>query len=165
MKTDDLIAGAAPLVRVPFDTRVINQDPHLLDAAYRLRYHRREQDETADADALEEELKEASEYVSSILPRPIETGPVMANWFHLPSTRVGGDAFGYQMLDRRYFALFLLDVLQLLPGNEDEHRPVTLDLVTGSVGVVRAASAKTKENVEVRLPRSPVKSRPMRIAR
>ena len=77
---------------------------------YRLRYHRRALDETADADAIEEELREASEYVASILPKPIEIGPVRAAWFYLPSTRVGGDAFGYQMLDRRYFSLFLLDV-------------------------------------------------------
>ena len=77
---------------------------------HRLRYHRRNQDESADADAMEQELKEASRYVASILPRPIGDGPVRANWFYLPSTRVGGDAFGYQMLDARHFCLFLLDV-------------------------------------------------------
>jgi hypothetical protein len=78
--------------------------------AYRLRYHRRNQDETADADAIERELGEASKYVASILPRPIDHGPVRANWFYKPSTRIGGDAFGYQMLSRRHFSLFLLDV-------------------------------------------------------
>ena len=77
---------------------------------YRLRYHRRNQDETADADAMERELHEASAYVASILPKPINQGPVRANWFYLPSTRIGGDAFGYQMLDRKHFSLFLLDV-------------------------------------------------------
>jgi serine phosphatase RsbU (regulator of sigma subunit) len=78
--------------------------------AYRLRYHRRNQDETADADAMERELREASNYVASILPKPINQGPVRANWFYQPSTRIGGDAFGYQMLDQRHFSLFLLDV-------------------------------------------------------
>ena len=78
--------------------------------AYRLRYHRRNQDETADADAMEQELREASKYVASILPKPIDHGPVRANWFYQPSTRIGGDAFGYQMLDERHFSLFLLDV-------------------------------------------------------
>jgi len=78
--------------------------------AFRLRYHRRNQDETADADAMERELGEASQYVASILPKPIEQGPVRADWFYQPSTRIGGDAFGYQMLDQRYFSLFLLDV-------------------------------------------------------
>jgi pSer/pThr/pTyr-binding forkhead associated (FHA) protein len=78
--------------------------------AYRLRYHRRGQDETADADAMDEEWREAGQYVASILPRPIGEGPVRAHWFYQPSTRIGGDAFGYQMLDERHFSLFLLDV-------------------------------------------------------
>jgi serine phosphatase RsbU (regulator of sigma subunit) len=78
--------------------------------AYRLRYHRRYLDESADADAMEQELLEAGEYVASILPKPIAEGPVHANWFYRPSTRIGGDAFGYQMQDQRHFSLFLLDV-------------------------------------------------------
>jgi sigma-B regulation protein RsbU (phosphoserine phosphatase) len=77
---------------------------------WRLRYHCRAQDETADADALEEEFMEASKYVASILPRPLLEGPVEARWFYRPSNRIGGDAFGYQMLDDRHFAFFLLDV-------------------------------------------------------
>jgi serine phosphatase RsbU (regulator of sigma subunit) len=77
---------------------------------YRLRYHRRAQDETAEADAMEQEWREASQYVASILPQPINQGPVRANWFYQPSTRIGGDAFGYQMQDQRHFSLFLLDV-------------------------------------------------------
>jgi pSer/pThr/pTyr-binding forkhead associated (FHA) protein len=78
--------------------------------AYRLRYHRRNQDETADADAMEQEWRDATKYVASILPKPINQGPVRANWYYRPSTRIGGDAFGYQMLDKRHFSLFLLDV-------------------------------------------------------
>jgi serine phosphatase RsbU (regulator of sigma subunit) len=77
---------------------------------YRLRYHRRAQDETAEADAMEQEWREANQYVASILPQPINDGPVRANWFYQPSTRIGGDAFGYQMQDQRHFSLFLLDV-------------------------------------------------------
>jgi serine phosphatase RsbU (regulator of sigma subunit) len=77
---------------------------------YRLRYHRRAQDETAEADAMEQEWREASQYVASILPQPINDGPVRANWFYQPSTRIGGDVFGYQMQDQRHFSLFLLDV-------------------------------------------------------
>jgi sigma-B regulation protein RsbU (phosphoserine phosphatase) len=77
---------------------------------YRLRYHRRNKDETADADAMEQEWRDAGQYVASILPRPIHDGPVRAAWFYQPSTRIGGDAFGYQMLDDRHFSLFLLDV-------------------------------------------------------
>ncbi|CAN5393504.1 hypothetical protein BH11PLA2_BH11PLA2_23640 [soil metagenome] len=60
-------------------------------------------------------------------------------------------------------ALFLLDVLPTLPGQDDEHRQVTLDLA-GPTGIVRAKAEKAKDVVEVRLPRSPVKSGPMQIA-
>lgn len=77
---------------------------------WRLRYHCRGQDEAADAEALEEELKEAGKYVASILPKPLLSGPVEARWFYQPSTRIGGDAFGYQMIDDRHFSLFLMDV-------------------------------------------------------
>ena len=78
--------------------------------AYRLRYHRRSIDETAEVDALERELKEAADYVTSILPPPLSEGPVLAEWFYQPCARVGGDAFGYQMLDSQNFAAFVLDV-------------------------------------------------------
>jgi hypothetical protein len=78
--------------------------------AHRLRYHRRSVDETAEADALERELKDAADYVASILPPPLTEGPVLAEWFFQPCARLGGDAFGYQMLDRQHFAAFVLDV-------------------------------------------------------
>ncbi len=78
--------------------------------AYRLRYHRRSVDETAEVDALERELQEAADYVASILPPPLTEGPVLADWFYQPSARLGGDAFGYQMLDSQNFAAFVLDV-------------------------------------------------------
>jgi hypothetical protein len=78
--------------------------------AYRLRYHRRSVDETAEVEALERELKEAADYVTSILPPPLSEGAVLAEWFYQPCARVGGDAFGYQMLDSQNFAAFVLDV-------------------------------------------------------
>lgn len=92
------------------DTAVLEDGATIGVGIYRLRYHRRNQDESADADAMEQEWKDAGKYVSSILPKPINDGPVRANWFYQPSTRIGGDAFGYQMLDQRHFSLFLLDV-------------------------------------------------------
>jgi pSer/pThr/pTyr-binding forkhead associated (FHA) protein len=95
----------------PITRPVLLEDGAILGiGVYRLRYHRRAQDETAEADAMEQEWREASQYVASILPQPIEQGPVRANWFYQPSTRIGGDVFGYQMQDQRHFSLFLLDV-------------------------------------------------------
>ena len=78
--------------------------------AHALSYHRRSQQELSGWEALERELGDASDYVLSILPPPITSGPVQAEWFYQPCTRLGGDAFGYQMLDSRCFAAYMLDV-------------------------------------------------------
>lgn len=78
--------------------------------AHRLRYQRRTAEEAAEAEAADRELQDAADYVFSILPAPIEEGPVQAEWFYQPSARLGGDAFGYQWLDQQHFAAFVLDV-------------------------------------------------------
>lgn len=60
------------------------------------------------------ELMEAAEYVRTLLPPPIENNGekqgVIANWKFIPSTQLGGDAFGYHWLDQENFAMYLLDV-------------------------------------------------------
>jgi sigma-B regulation protein RsbU (phosphoserine phosphatase) len=57
-----------------------------------------------------DELAEAAAYVRSLLPPPLLDGPVRADWRFLPSTQLGGDAFGYHWLDEGHFAVFVLDV-------------------------------------------------------
>ena len=59
---------------------------------------------------LYDELAEAAAYVRSLLPPPLEDGPVRAAWRFLPSTQLGGDAFGYHWLDENRFAAYVLDV-------------------------------------------------------
>ena len=58
---------------------------------------------------LADELAEAADYVKSLLPPPL-TGDVDADWRFIPSTQLGGDAFGYHWLDDDHFAMYLLDV-------------------------------------------------------
>jgi serine phosphatase RsbU (regulator of sigma subunit) len=89
---------------------VLEDGARITIGAHALRYHRRSQQEIAAWEALDRELAEANDYVLSILPTPITTGPIQADWFYHPCTRLGGDAFGYQMLDSRCFAAFMLDV-------------------------------------------------------
>ena len=55
------------------------------------------------------ELTEAASYVRSLLPLPMKA-PVDIDWKFIPSTQLGGDAFGYHWIDERYFAIYLLDV-------------------------------------------------------
>jgi serine phosphatase RsbU (regulator of sigma subunit) len=78
--------------------------------AHSLSYHRRSRQELAGWDELDRELVDAHEYVLSVLPAPITSGPVQAEWFYRPCSRLGGDAFGYQLLDSRNFAAYMLDI-------------------------------------------------------
>ncbi|MEW6251754.1 MAG: SpoIIE family protein phosphatase, partial [Planctomycetota bacterium] len=59
---------------------------------------------------LADEVAEAAKYVRSLLPPPLTTGPVQIDWRFLPSTQLGGDAFGYTWLDDQHLAVYLLDV-------------------------------------------------------
>jgi serine phosphatase RsbU (regulator of sigma subunit) len=89
---------------------VLQDGARITIGAHALGYHRRSQQELAGWEALDRELGEANDYVQSILPQRITNGPVQADWFYQPCTRLGGDAFGYQMLDSRCFAAFIMDV-------------------------------------------------------
>lgn len=71
------------------------------DAAYHMLQENQE--------ILKHELAEAAAYVRSLLPDPI-TGPVNATSRFVPSTTLGGDAFGYHWIDDEHFAFYLLDV-------------------------------------------------------
>ncbi len=59
---------------------------------------------------LNAELSEAADYVKSLLPPPIATGPVRTDWRFVPSASLGGDSFGYHWLDEDHFAIYLVDV-------------------------------------------------------
>jgi sigma-B regulation protein RsbU (phosphoserine phosphatase) len=58
---------------------------------------------------LQRELAEAAGYVRSLLPAPMSR-PFTIDWRFVPSTELGGDAFGYGWVDPDHFALYLLDV-------------------------------------------------------
>ncbi|MBT8350351.1 MAG: SpoIIE family protein phosphatase [Deltaproteobacteria bacterium] len=59
---------------------------------------------------LNQELADAADYVRTILPEPITEGLIQTNWRFIPSTSLGGDAFGYHMVDNNHFAIYLIDV-------------------------------------------------------
>ena len=95
--------------------------PDPLEVLARIRYHSRgyinflERNEAfqkleASQRALAQDVAEAANYVKSLLPPPLRKGPIRTEWKFIPSTDLGGDAFGYHDLDTRYFACYLLDV-------------------------------------------------------
>jgi sigma-B regulation protein RsbU (phosphoserine phosphatase) len=59
---------------------------------------------------MDRDLLKARKYVQSLLPAPIHTGPVLAEWSFVPSSQLGGDAFGYYWLDPTTFVFYLVDV-------------------------------------------------------
>lgn len=61
-------------------------------------------------DRLASELSDAAAYVRSLIPSPIRTGQVRTDWAYTPSSILGGDILGYQWLDDRRFAFYLIDV-------------------------------------------------------
>lgn len=56
------------------------------------------------------ELSDAARYVRSLIPAPIRAGQIRTDWAYAPSSILGGDILGYQWLDERRFAFYLIDV-------------------------------------------------------
>ena len=95
--------------------------PDRIELVARIRHHssgyisRLERDEAHRAllesqQKLAAELAEAAAYVQSLLPLPLLDGLVRTEWRFIPSTELGGDAFGYHWLDAENFCFYLLDV-------------------------------------------------------
>jgi sigma-B regulation protein RsbU (phosphoserine phosphatase) len=95
--------------------------PDRLELIARVRYHSRgyvallERNEAFEAlkasrEVLQKDLDTAAQYVRSLLPPPQSLANVSADWRFIPSAELGGDAFGYHMLDSTHVAVYLLDV-------------------------------------------------------
>lgn len=95
--------------RIAAPTRLRN-GAHLSVGSVPIRYERRDAQEVAREADLAAELRRAVDYVRAILPQPITDGPVRTDWWFVPSSQLGGDAFGYQFLDAETFTGFVLDV-------------------------------------------------------
>jgi sigma-B regulation protein RsbU (phosphoserine phosphatase) len=60
---------------------------------------------------LASDVDDAAQYVRSLLPERLDSGPIKADWRFVPSAALGGDTFSYQMLDDRHFSFYLCDVV------------------------------------------------------
>jgi len=78
--------------------------------SFTIRFERRGLAEIAEEESLSADIKRAEEYVRAMLPPPLESGPVQAEGWFVPSSQLGGDAYGYQFIDPRTFTGFVLDV-------------------------------------------------------
>ena len=66
--------------------------------------------ELEQSDDFDRELHRAANYVKALLPAPSREGPIRAEWMYHPSTKLGGDAFGYGPLRDDLFVCYLVDV-------------------------------------------------------
>ena len=85
---------------------------HELKARVRagLRLHELSRDLQSQKQILEDELAEAAEYVSTILPEPLQHPSLTIDACFIPSRQLGGDSFDYFWLDERHLVFYLLDV-------------------------------------------------------
>lgn len=75
-----------------------------------LRLHQLSKDLENQKHLLEAELAEAAEYVSTILPEPLQHPSLSIDACFVPSRQLGGDSFDYFWLDDRHLVFYLLDV-------------------------------------------------------
>jgi len=104
--------GAEDYLPKPFDAVLLRARISACLEKKQLRQREREAFEALQQSQkiLSDELAEAAQYVRSLLPTPLESGPVRTAWRFQPSTQLGGDAFGHHWLDETHFAFYLLDV-------------------------------------------------------
>jgi len=96
--------------RLTADPTVLREGDVLRVGRQLLKYERRSRRDVDRATKLNRDLLKASNYVLSLLPAPLATGPVRVSWRFVPSAQLGGDAFGYYWLDSTTFVFYLLDV-------------------------------------------------------
>jgi serine phosphatase RsbU (regulator of sigma subunit) len=94
------VSGSVPL---PTGAR-LQIGGHVLEHEWRIRK------EVEESQELDRDIANASRYIQSLLPAPLSEGPIRTEWMLLPSSRLGGDAFGYRFLDANTFAFYLIDV-------------------------------------------------------
>src|SRR5688572_24401679 len=91
-------------------TTVLNEGSLLQVGHHVLRLERRSKHEVHQAEEIARDLDKAKQYVRSLLPDPLVTGPVLTDWFFQPSAQLGGDAFGYDFIDPDTLVVYLIDV-------------------------------------------------------
>jgi sigma-B regulation protein RsbU (phosphoserine phosphatase) len=96
--------GADDYLTKPFDRVLLRARVNACLEKKRLR-----DEESRNLKRIAQQLSDASEYVRSLLPEPVD-GAVRIEWSYVPSAELGGDTFGYHWLDSDRLALYLLDV-------------------------------------------------------
>lgn len=130
--------------------------PDPIEILARIRHHSRGYrallERNAAYDALAGELAQASDYVQSILPKPMEDPDIAARGAFIPSASLGGDFFGWSRLQDGRVVVFLIDVCGHGVGPALLSVSVSNALTTGSMGVDPASPAQVLERLNNAFP-------------
>ncbi len=130
--------------------------PDPIEMLARIRHHSRGYrallERNAAYDALASELAQASDYVQSLLPRPMEDADITARGAFIPSASLGGDFFGWSRLADGRLVVFLIDVCGHGVGPALLSVSVSNALTTGAMGVDPASPALVLERLNSAFP-------------
>jgi len=130
--------------------------PDPIEILARIRHHSRGYrallERNAAYDALASELAQASDYVQSILPKPMEEPDIAARGAFIPSASLGGDFFGWSRLPDGRIVVFLIDVCGHGVGPALLSVSVSNALTTGAMGVDPASPALVLERLNNAFP-------------
>ena len=130
--------------------------PDPIEILARIRHHSRGYrallERNAAYDKLAGELAQASDYVQSILPRPMDDADISARGAFIPSASLGGDFFGWSRLPDGRIVVFLIDVCGHGVGPALLSVSVSNALTTGAMGVDPAAPALVLERLNNAFP-------------
>jgi len=94
---------------VDYITKPVSPPITLARIETHINMHRQQKALAESQRMLAQEISEAADYILSALPAELD-GSISTRWKHIPSTSLGGDAFGYHWLDNENLAIYLLDV-------------------------------------------------------
>jgi len=85
------------------------------------------------------DLDKASKYVNSLLPDKVDIPQLKISWKIVPSTKLGGDSFGYHWIDKEHLAIYMLDVADLVNFLSKNRNPSAqeIDLLYNSLVELR----------------------------
>jgi sigma-B regulation protein RsbU (phosphoserine phosphatase) len=130
--------------------------PDPIEILARIRHHSRGYrallERNAAYDALASELAQASDYVQSLLPKPMEDADIAARGAFIPSASLGGDFFGWSRLGDGRLVVFLIDVCGHGVGPALLSVSVSNALTTGAMGVDPASPALVLERLNSAFP-------------
>jgi len=113
------IADTRPWTPEEFDLDILKQLSELAQHELNMMDLIRSQNELIEAkslllrtrDQLDNELADAAAYVRSLIPPPIEEGPIHTKWTFETCSALGGDILGHLRLDESTVAVYLVDVM------------------------------------------------------